>query len=143
MKQGYRDGYLQMDLNAKVQPIKQAETRRNFLTLEEVNKLAKTECSLPILKQAALFSALTGLRFSDIEKMVWSELEFIEGQGHFILFRQEKSEAVETMPISEQAFSYWETVNNQRIKCLKALYILPGLTAIFLNGLLKLTSLKI
>ncbi len=105
LKQGYRDGYLQMDLNAKVQPIKQAETRRNFLTLEEVNKLAKTECSLPILKQAALFSALTGLRFSDIEKMVWSELEFIEGQGHFILFRQEKSEAVETMPISEQAFS--------------------------------------
>lgn len=104
LKQGYRDGYLQTDLNAKVQPIKQAENRRNFLTLEEVNRLAKTECSLPILKQAALFSALTGLRFSDIEKMVWSELEFIEGQGYFIHFRQQKSEGVETMPISEQAF---------------------------------------
>lgn len=72
--------------------------------MEEVNRLAKTECSLPILKQAALFSALTGLRFSDIEKMVWSELEFIEGQGHFIHFTQQKSEGVETMPISEQAF---------------------------------------
>lgn len=104
LKQSFRDGYLQTDLNAKVQPIKQAENRRNFLTLEEVNRLAKTECSLPILKQAALFSALTGLRFSDIEKMVWSELEFIEGQGYFIHFTQQKSEGVETMPISEQAF---------------------------------------
>ena len=29
----------------------------------------------------ALFSALTGLRFSDIRKMRWSELEFIQGEG--------------------------------------------------------------
>jgi integrase len=51
-----------------------------------------------------LFLIIIGLRFSDIEKMVWSELEFIEGQGFFIHFRQQKSEGVETMPISEQAF---------------------------------------
>lgn len=35
LKQAYKDGYLQSDLNAKVEPIKQAETRRNFLTIEE------------------------------------------------------------------------------------------------------------
>jgi integrase len=105
LKQAYKDGYLQTNLNAKVSPIKQAETHRKFLTLEELNRLVKTECSLPILKHAALFSALTGLRFSDVAKMVWSELEYIEGQGHFINFRQEKSEGVEVMPISEQAFS--------------------------------------
>ncbi len=105
LRQAYRDGYLQTDLNAKVRPLKAEETQRKFLTLEEVNRLAKTECTLPVLKRAALFSAITGLRFSDIEKMVWSELEFIEGQGYFIHFRQEKSEGVEVMPISEQAFS--------------------------------------
>ncbi|WP_018615241.1 tyrosine-type recombinase/integrase [Segetibacter koreensis] len=104
LRQAYRDGYLQSDLNAKVNPLKAAETQRKFLTMEEVNQLAKTECTLPILKKAALFSAITGLRFSDIEKMVWSELEFIKGQGYFIHFRQEKSEGVEAMPISEQAF---------------------------------------
>ncbi len=74
LKQAYKDGYLPTDLNAKIQPIKPAETRRNFLTIEELNKLAKTDCKNPLLKRAALFSALTALRHSDIIKLVWGEL---------------------------------------------------------------------
>ncbi|WP_287421440.1 hypothetical protein [Candidatus Brachybacter algidus] len=31
------------------------------------------------MKRAALFSALTGLRFSDIKNLIWGELEYIEG----------------------------------------------------------------
>jgi integrase len=105
LKQAYKDGYLQTDLNARVKQIKQAETQRNFLTIEELNSLAKTECNNPLLKRAALFSALTGLRFSDIAKLLWSELEYIEGNGYFIQFKQQKTKGVEMMPISEQAFS--------------------------------------
>ena len=48
---------------------------------------------------------MTGLRFSDIEKLVWSELEYIEGNGYFIQFRQQKTDGEEMMPISEQAYS--------------------------------------
>lgn len=105
LKQAYKDGYLQSDLNAKIEPIKQAETRRNFLTIEELNSLVKTECNNPLLKRAALFSALTGLRFSDIKNLVWGELEYIEGNGYFIQFKQQKTKGVEMMPISEQAYS--------------------------------------
>jgi len=105
LKQAYKDGYLQTDLNTKIQPIKQAETQRNFLTIEELNSLVKTDCNNPLLKRAALFSALTGLRFSDIKKLVWGELEYIEGNGYFIQFKQQKTKGVEMMPISEQAFS--------------------------------------
>lgn len=105
LKQAYKDGYLSSDLNAKIQPIKQAETRRNFLTIEELNSLVKTECNNPSLKRAALFSALTGLRFSDIKNLVWGELEYIEGNGYFIQFKQQKTKGVEMMPISEQAYS--------------------------------------
>lgn len=105
LKQAYKDGFLQSNLNAKIEPIKQAETRRNFLTIEELNGLVKTECNNPILKRAALFSALTGLRFSDIKSLVWSELEYIEGNGYFIKFTQQKTKGVEMMPISEQAYS--------------------------------------
>lgn len=104
LKQAYKDGYLQSDLNAKIENVKQAETRRNFLTIEELNKLAHTECNVPILKQAALFSALTGLRFSDIQKLVWREIEFIKDNGYFLNFIQQKTDGVEVMPISEQAF---------------------------------------
>lgn len=106
LKQAYKDGYLQQDLNAKIETIKSAETQRNFLTIEELNTLAKTECKTPLLKRAALFSALTGLRFGDIEKLVWGELEHIENNGYFIKFKQEKTKGVEMMPISEQAYSF-------------------------------------
>jgi integrase len=105
LKQAYKDGYLSNDLNSKIETIKQAETRRNFLTIEELNSLVKTECNNPLLKRAALFSALTGLRFSDIKNLVWGELEYIEGNGYFIQFKQQKTKGIEMMPISEQAYS--------------------------------------
>jgi integrase len=106
LKQAYKDGYLPNDLNAKIEPIKQAETRRNFLTIEELNSLVKMECNNPLLKRAALFSALTGLRFSDIKNLVWGEVEYIEGNGYFIQFKQQKTKGVEMMPISEQAYNF-------------------------------------
>jgi len=104
LRQAYKDGYLPNDLSIKVSPIKQDETQRNFLTIEELNSLVKAECENAQLKRAALFSALTGLRFSDIQKLVWGELEYIEGNGYFIQFKQKKTKGVEMMPISEQAY---------------------------------------
>jgi len=103
IKQAYKDGILQTDLNIKLDNVKVAETHRNFLTIEELNSLVKTECFNPMMKRAALFSALTGLRFSDIQKMVWGELEFIEGNGYFVKFKQQKTKGAEMMPISKQA----------------------------------------
>jgi integrase len=105
LKQAFKDGLLQTDLNAKIQPIKIAETRREYLTIEELNKLLKTPCNNDLLKRAAMFSALTGLRFSDIQKMVWGELEYIEGQGYFLNYSQKKTNGIEYYPISEQAVS--------------------------------------
>jgi integrase len=105
LKQAHKDGYLQNDLNSRVEPIKQAEVKRSFLTIEELNALVKTECVNPLLKRAALFSALTGLRFSDIEKLLWSEIEYISGNGYFIQFKQQKTKGVEVLPISEQAYN--------------------------------------
>lgn len=114
LKQAYKDGILQHDLNAKISPIKADETRREYLTLDELNKLAKTDCNNPLLKRAALFSALTGLRFSDIQKMTWGELEYINGQGYFLNFNQKKTKGVEVLPISEQAYSLTEGAENPK-----------------------------
>ena len=105
LKQAFKDGYLTTNLNAKVEPIKQAETRRNFLTIEELNSLLKTDCKNPLLKRAALFSALTSLRFSDIKKLVWGEIYHSVETGYSIQFTQQKTKGVEVLPISEQAYS--------------------------------------
>jgi integrase len=105
LRQAYIDKKIQTDLKIRIKPIKEVETRRERLTIEELNRLVKTPCDTAVLKRAAVFSALTGLRFSDIKKMTWSELEYIEGQGYLINFSQEKTSGVETQPISDQAFS--------------------------------------
>jgi len=121
LKQAYKDGILQYDLNAKVQPIKTAETRREYLTLAELNKLVKTPCNNDLLKRSALFSALTGLRFSDIQKMTWDELEYIEGQGYFLNYNQKKTKGVEVLPISEQAYSLLGEPKENEVKVFEGL----------------------
>ncbi len=105
LKQAYKDGYLQIDLYVKVDRLHETETQRNFLTLDELNDLVKTDCQDPVLKNAALFSALTGLRFSDIEKLHWVDVEYISDNGFYIRFTQQKTKGVEMMPISDQAYS--------------------------------------
>lgn len=102
LKQAYKDGIIQYDLNAKIEPIKYTDTRREYLTLEELNKLVKTPCNDDLLKKASLFSALTGLRFSDIQKLTYGEIEHIEGEGLFINFTQKKTKGVEALPVSNQ-----------------------------------------
>jgi integrase len=121
LKQAYKDGILQTDLNAKISRIKVAETRRDYLTIEELNKLVKTPCNNDLLKRAALFSALTGLRFSDIQKMVWGEIEYIQGQGYFLNFSQKKTNGIEYYPISEQAYSLCGTPNEPIAKVFEGL----------------------
>lgn len=112
LKQAYKDGILQTDLNAKINPIAEEETRKEYLTIEELNKLVNTPCNNDLLKRAALFSALTGLRFSDIQKMVWSELELIQGEGYIIKFNQKKTKGVENLPIPEQAYQLTQGKEN-------------------------------
>lgn len=103
LKQAFIDGYLTIDISAKVKGIQERESRREHLTVEELNRLAQTPCA-PLLKRAALFSALTGIRHCDIQKLKWSEVENFNGD-YRLNFTQQKTKGVEYMPISEQAFN--------------------------------------
>ena len=105
LKQAYKDGYLSENIADKTNAVKQAETQRNYLTLDELNKLVKTPCRSTELKTQALFSALTGLRRSDIQKLIWEEVQHVKGSGYFIRFMQKKTGGSETLPITEQAFN--------------------------------------
>lgn len=83
---------------------KPKETIRDFLTLEELQALAATPCELDYLKNASLFSALTGLRFSDVEKLRWEEVKET-AEGYNIEFRIQKTGDMERLPISDKAYS--------------------------------------
>jgi len=102
LKEAFIDGYFTIDIAAKVKSIPHEESRREYLTLEELNTLVETPCELDVLKRAALFSALTGLRHSDIQKLTWNEIS-IENDQAKINFTQKKTKGVEYMPMSKQA----------------------------------------
>jgi len=103
LKQAFIDGYLTVDISAKIKGIQDQESRREHLSVDELNILAETPCDRPILKRAALFSALTGIRHCDIQKLKWKEIQ-VDGKQVRLNFTQQKTKGVEYMPISEQAY---------------------------------------
>jgi len=81
------------------------ENIREYLTLDELKAIAKTECRYDVLKRAFIFSCLTGLRWSDIQKLIWSELQKTN-DGWRITFHQKKTKGLQYLDISEQARNY-------------------------------------
>ncbi|WP_461791219.1 phage integrase SAM-like domain and Arm DNA-binding domain-containing protein [Pedobacter sp.] len=66
LTQAFNDRIILDNPAKRVKGIKAEENVREFLLEEEIKILAKTPCSYPLLKNAFLFSCLTGLRWSDI-----------------------------------------------------------------------------
>lgn len=104
LKAAYKAGFLAQNLNELVDPIKDEETHREFLTIEEFQKLAETKVKNDLLKRAALFSGLTGLRFSDVHALAWADIRGTQ-DNYYIQFRQEKTAGAEVLPISNTAYS--------------------------------------
>jgi integrase len=104
LKQAFIDGYLTVDISAKIKGIKEQESRREHLSIDELNILVDTPCSNQVIKNAALFSALTGSRHCDIKKLKWKEL-IVNGNQIRFNFTQMKTKGVEYMPISKQAYN--------------------------------------
>lgn len=103
LKQAFKDELLPVDISARVEALASEETNREYLSYEELVALGKTECPNPLLKRAALFSALTGLRHCDIKKLTWGEIRKNEN-GYLIQFRQKKTRGAEVLPISDDAY---------------------------------------
>ena len=103
LKQAFIDEYLTIDISEKVKNIPTKESRREVLTIEEVNKLANTPCSNNILRRASFFSILTGLRHCDIQELKWGQI-VRHNDSWRINFDQEKTDGVEYTPISDQAY---------------------------------------
>jgi integrase len=102
VKDAYDARLLNVNPLRLVKGIEQKKSKREFLTQEELQLLAKTPCDLEPIKNAALFSALTGLRWSDISKLKWSDIQRTES-GYFIHIIQKKTDDVIMHPISETA----------------------------------------
>ncbi len=85
-----------------IEGIKAEEGKRMYLTIEEVRRLAQTECHYPSVKRAFLFSCLTGLRRSDIERLKWKDV-YAQGDFTRIIFNQKKTKGLEYLDLAPEA----------------------------------------
>lgn len=104
LKLAYQERMIKENVNDYLEPIAAVTGRREYLTLEEVRKLAKTPCDVPDLKNASLFSCLTGLRISDILALTWSNIEKAQDGGWCIRIRTEKTDTEATLPLTDEAY---------------------------------------
>jgi integrase len=78
-----------------------------YLTIDEVQKLEKTESLSPyVIRQAFLFSCYTGLRFSDVQALEWGKLQKDNNGGMFINYVQKKTQKQEYLPIPQKAVEF-------------------------------------
>ncbi len=96
------DDIIKVSPARNVENFKTEDGTRMYLTIEEVKKLARTDCEYPRVKDAFLFSCLTGLRRSDVVGITWGD---VHKQGDFtrIIFRQQKTGGQEYLDITPQA----------------------------------------
>ena len=73
------------------------------MTLDEVKRLSATPCKSEVLRRAALFSVLTGLRVSDIIRLKWDNIEPSPDGGWMLHFRTKKTRKESFLPISDEA----------------------------------------
>ena len=90
LNEAYREGIIRDNPVQRVKSVKAENTQRTYLTLDEVRAMTRAECRYDVLKRAFLFSCTTGLRWSDIQKLTWKEIEEFQNGHYRIIFKQTK-----------------------------------------------------
>jgi integrase len=112
-RQAVKEGILSRNPALDVSIKKQA-TRREFLTLEELEKLAATSCSNQDTKAAFLFSSFSGLRYSDVKALTWGTVKRANGSCQ-LEYTQAKTGDPETLPLSAEAAAILEGQHDARV----------------------------
>ncbi|WP_162844733.1 site-specific integrase [Roseivirga pacifica] len=70
-----------------------------------MKKLKQQGCSIPLLKEAFLFSCFTGLRWSDIQNLKWSDIKYLKEGNPELKLRIKKTNRFQVIPLASGAIS--------------------------------------
>lgn len=99
----YRNRLIKTNINDFLDKIEIEDTPKDYLSVEELYKLAETPCKKPILKTAALFSCLTSLRIRDILSLQWHEIVDFAAGGKCVHTITQKTKTEDIIPVSDEA----------------------------------------
>jgi len=98
--QAIKDGLLKLNPCKPINNIRVNESKREYLTLDELKLLFKTDSECVEVKNAFLFSCFSGLRISDVVN-----LEYINLINQQISLYQKKTKDYLEIPINDFAYS--------------------------------------
>ena len=103
LKMAHKEKYLLENIEQHLDNIALEETEIKFLIEDEIQALHNTPCKIPVLKKASLFSCDTGLRFSDIQRLKWDDIQKHPDGGDCVVLRQKKTKKPLLHPINSEA----------------------------------------
>ncbi|MFN4764602.1 tyrosine-type recombinase/integrase [Gillisia sp. Q332] len=105
LKRAFKEKLLNKNLAEDARHIREQDTHREYLSEKELTKLWNTPIDNIKVKHMALFSALTGLRFSDVINLSWEDVYEDTHQGNYIQFREQKTGSIKNHPIAKTAIN--------------------------------------
>ena len=100
-----RYGFMTKDLCKQVSDIPTLETKREFLSIDEIKKIMSTECEDDEIKRASIIAIYSGLRHSDMIRLSWKEI-VEDSDGLYIELRQKKTLNLVRIPLKDTALVY-------------------------------------
>lgn len=110
----YKDGIISKnpmdEIETEERPKGNDDAGRVYLTIDEVFKMAETECENENVKRAFMFSCFCGLRISDIRALRWDNIEqFTDKEGitrHRLSIKMQKTQKIITYQLSNEALRW-------------------------------------
>lgn len=88
-----------------IEKIKKPESKREYLTIDEIRSMIATDCPNELVKRAYLFSCFTGLRISDVRNLRWGDIYHENGQT-FVSVVMKKTTKPLYIPLSKQTLKW-------------------------------------
>ena len=85
-------------------------SERVYLTSEELQKLAATDCRRKDVRDGFLFSCMCGLRWSDVNALKWENIKR-QGQSLWLEMRMTKTQQMLYLPLSREAVAFMPEQN--------------------------------
>lgn len=80
--------------------------KREFLTMEELQRLAKAECDDWRVKKAFMFCCFTGLRYIDVSRLKWKHIQKLGDGSYQMDMTQKKTQEPVYVPLSRNAIRW-------------------------------------
>jgi integrase/recombinase XerD len=94
MKVATRQGLFALDPAFGIKARSKQGIRKEILTLNEIKRLVRTECTHPEIKKAAIVSLYSGLRWIDVYNLKWENIK-----ADTIYFQQKKTGVYVELPL--------------------------------------------